>query len=141
MGTEWDPSLATGHAQIDGQHQEMFRRYAALVTAMRNGADGDLALLFDFLGEYAVEHFAAEERVMAQFAYPGATVHAAAHARFVREYGELRGLWAANGPTHGVYVKTSTWIGDWLRSHISGVDLALARYLRGATPTNTPLAG
>ena len=130
LGTEWDPSLALGHAEIDGQHQELFRRYAALVKAMANGANDDLAVLFDFLGEYVVEHFAAEEILMAQVAYPGATVHAAAHARFVREFGELRALWLANGPTHGVYVKTSTWIGDWLQAHISCVDVALARYLR-----------
>ena len=134
MGTEWDPSLAVGHAEIDGQHQEIFRRYAALVKAMAAGANEDLAVLFEFLGEYALEHFAAEERMMAEVRYPGATVHAAAHARFVREYGELRALWLANGPTHGVYVKTSTWIADWLRAHISGVDLALARFLRSVPP-------
>ena len=129
MGIEWDPALALGHEQIDAQHRELFRRYGALVLAMEARRAGDLPVLFDFLGEYARTHFAVEERVMAETAYPGATVHAAAHARFVREYGELRELWRANGATTGVAVKAKTWIGDWLRTHISGVDQALTRYL------------
>jgi hemerythrin len=129
MGIEWDPALAVGHDEIDSQHREIFRRYRALVDAMEVGKAGDLAELFDFLGDYARTHFAAEERVMAETGYPGVTVHAAAHARFVREYAELRELWRANGTTMGVAVKARTWIGDWLRAHISGVDVALARYL------------
>jgi hemerythrin-like metal-binding protein len=131
MGMQWDARLSVGHPGIDAQHREIFRRFSDLAEGMAAGNDAELGGLFEFLGDYAVEHFAAEERLMAQTAYPGANVHAAAHARFVREYAELVGLWRANGATHGVAVKTRTWIEDWLRSHISGVDLALARYLRG----------
>lgn len=131
MSVAWDPALELGHEEIDAQHREMFRRYGALVQAMEAGAVTDVATLFDFLAEYATDHFAAEERVMAEVRYPGANVHAAAHARFVRELGELRQLFDANGPTTGVAVKTRTWIQDWLRAHIMGVDLGLARFLRG----------
>lgn len=134
---QWDPALALGHAEIDSQHKELFRRFGALVEAMEGGDPRDVGLLFDFLGEYVVKHFAAEEQVMADTAYPGATVHVAAHARFVREYGELRSLFETAGATHGVVVKTRTWIEDWLRAHIAGVDQALARHLRsleGARP-------
>lgn len=131
---EWDPALATGHEEIDGQHQELFRRFGALVSAMEAGAGApeEIAVLFAFLGEYVEEHFAAEERVMAQTGYPGAAVHAALHARFLREYGELRALFEANGATAGVAVKTRTWIEDWLHRHIRGIDQVLARHLRGA---------
>ncbi len=130
MVVAWDPALALGHAEIDGQHQELFRRFGALVEAMESGSPHDIGVLFDFLGEYVVKHFAAEEQVMAATAYPGAAVHAAVHARFVREYRELRALYEAAGATQGVIVKTRTWIGDWLRSHIACVDQALARHLR-----------
>ncbi len=126
----WDPALALGHAEIDGQHKELFRRFGALVQAMESGNLKDIAVLFDFLGEYVTKHFAAEEQVMTATAYPGANVHAAIHARFVREYGELRMLFDAAGASRGVAVKTRTWIEDWLRSHIAGVDQALARHLR-----------
>lgn len=87
--------------------------------------------LFDFLREYAVHHFAAEERVMAEARYPGVNVHASAHARFVRELEELRVMYEATGASIAVAVKAHTWIDDWLRAHIMGVDQGLATFLRG----------
>jgi hemerythrin len=129
---KWDPELTLGHAELDGEHEELFRRFGALVQAMEAGAAHEVGGLFDFLGEYAARHFAAEERVMAASAYPGANVHAAKHSRFIREYRELQGLFEANGATAGVVVKTRVWIEGWLRTHIGGVDRALARHLRGA---------
>jgi hemerythrin len=137
MPVEWDPSLALGHAEIDGQHKEIFRRFGALVLAIRSGDAAEIGVLFEHLGEYVSQHFAAEERVMAETAYPGAGVHAAQHARFAREYRELLALYEAAGPTAGILVKTRTWIEGWLRTHITGVDQALAAHLRGrwAPPT------
>lgn len=139
---QWNPLLALGDAEIDGQHRELFRRFGALVLAMRSGDRNEIGLLFAFLGEYVVLHFQAEERVMRDTAFPGATVHKAAHARFVREYEDLKRLYEANGPTHGVAVKTETWIEDWFRSHIAGLDQALARHLRrrGEAPAPSPSA-
>ncbi len=130
---EWTPALALGHPEIDAQHQEIFRRLAALVAALEGGAPTDIEALFEFLGDYAGRHFAAEEQVMLATGYPGAKVHAAAHARFVREYGDLRALYEGNGALPAVAVKTRTWVDDWLRAHILGVDRGLARFLRGAS--------
>jgi hemerythrin len=130
VAVQWDPALALGHAEIDGQHKELFRRFGALVQAMESGCAHDIRLLFDFLGEYVEKHFRAEEQAMAATSYPGAVVHAAAHARFVREFGELRALFDVAGASQGVTVKTRTWIDGWLRAHIGRVDQALARHLR-----------
>jgi hemerythrin len=128
----WDPSLSVGHPVIDAQHQELFTRFGALVEAMEAGQSTDVAELFAFLGRYAVEHFGTEEKLMDETRYPGAAVHKAAHARFVREYGDLVAFYQANGASRAVVVKARTWIGGWLRAHIMGVDLALAKFLRGS---------
>jgi hemerythrin len=127
----WDPSLTIGNPEIDAQHQEFFDRFARLVEAMDAGRSAEIGGLFRFLAQYAVEHFGAEERLMDEARFPGAGVHKSAHARFVRELAELVALYEANGPTRAVAVKTRTWIGGWLRTHIMGVDLALARFLNG----------
>lgn len=132
MSVQWHPSLASGNAEIDGQHQEIFRRLADLVAALEQGRRDEIPRLFQFLGEYVVLHFGAEERAMKESRYPGANVHMAAHARFVREYGELRLLYDATGPSFAIAVKTATWVQDWLKSHIYGADRALARHLREA---------
>jgi hemerythrin len=129
MTTCWNPSLALGHPEIDAQHQEIFRRTSALLDAMAIGNHAEVAVLFDFLGTYVTEHFGAEERVMQQCAFPGYTVHKAAHARFVREFHDLRKLFDDNGPTRAVAVKAQTWIVDWLTTHIACTDQLLARHL------------
>ncbi len=132
MPIGWHPSLASGNADIDGQHQEIFRRLADLVEALERGSRDEISKMFDFLGDYVIEHFRAEERAMAASRYPGLNVHRAAHERFVREYGDLRRLFDTAGPTLAVAVKTATWVEDWLRSHIWGADRVLARHLREA---------
>ncbi len=131
----WHPSLTSGNADIDRQHQEIIRRLADLVEALQAGRRDEIGKMFEFLGDYVVEHFAAEERAMEHTRYPGRNVHAAAHLRFVRQYAELRRLYEVAGPSFAIAVKTSTWIEDWLKSHIFGADRALARHLSelGAT--------
>jgi hemerythrin len=131
MAVEWDPSLASGNAEIDGQHQEILRRLADLVQALEQGRREEIGRLYEFLGAYVVEHFGAEERAMRESAYPGMNVHRAAHERFVREYAELHRLYEATGPSFAIAVRTATWVQDWLRAHVFGADRALARHLRG----------
>jgi hemerythrin len=129
MPVGWHRSLTTGNADIDAQHQEIFRRLADLVESLEQGRRHEIGKMFDFLGDYVVEHFSAEEKAMERSRYPGKNVHAAAHARFVRQFAELRQLYESVGPTLAISVKTATWIEDWLRSHIYGADRALASHL------------
>jgi hemerythrin len=96
---------------------------------MEAGRRAEIGELFGFLADYVVEHFGAEERLMDETRYPGAGIHKAAHARFVREYADLVAFYEASGASRAVVVKARTWIGGWLRAHIMGVDLALAKFL------------
>jgi len=124
------PALALGHEEIDGQHRELFRRAGELLEAMMAGDRAGVSRLFDFLGSYVVVHFAAEERLMVESNYPGYAVHKAAHERFVREYESLRKLHGENGSSTAVAIKASTWISDWLETHIGNTDQQLAHHLR-----------
>lgn len=128
---QWTPALAVGHALIDGQHQELFRRVGSLVDAMREGDRSEVGRLFTFLGSYVVEHFAAEERLMIGAAFPGYGLHKAAHEGFVGELKELERLWyASDVATDAIAVRARSWMADWLRAHISVTDVALANHLR-----------
>ncbi len=135
----WTPALALGHEEIDSQHQEMFRRAARLCDAMASGDGATVARLFDFLGTYVVDHFAAEERLMVENEFPGYNVHRAAHERFVRDYQSLRKLHEQSGASTAVTIKASTWLSEWLRSHIGSTDRLLGRYLasRNAAPARS----
>jgi hemerythrin len=127
---QWTPALAVGHEVIDAQHQELFRRFNALVSALTQSDRAAVGQLFDFLGEYVVSHFSEEEKLMQASGYPAYTVHRAAHERFVRDYADLRRLYEAAGPSAAITVKTQTWIFDWLRAHIGGTDIRFAEWLR-----------
>ncbi len=129
MTIQWTQALAVGHAEIDAQHRELFRRLGSLLDAMIRGDPTEIARLFDFLGAYVVEHFGAEEALMRNSAFPGFAVHKAAHDRFVRDYRELRGLFDARGASSAVTIRTKTWIVEWLKAHIGGTDQLLARHL------------
>lgn len=132
MPVAWHPSLASGNSTIDGQHQEIIRRLADLVEALEGGRRHEIGKLFEFLGDYVVGLFAAQERAMDRTRYPGRNVHVAAHARFVHQYADLRRMYEQVGPSFAIAVKTATWIQDWFTSHIHGADLALAHHLREA---------
>jgi hemerythrin len=139
---EWSADLAVGHAGIDAQHQELFRRIASLSDALDAGDRSEIGPLFDFLRGYVVDHFAAEEQAMREIGFPGYTVHRGVHVRFVREYQELRALYETAGPTSAVALRTRTWLVDWLVEHITYADRAFARHLAFVTaprPTPAPL--
>jgi len=123
------PALALGHEEIDSQHRELFRRAGQLLEAMMAGDRAGVSQLFEFLGSYVVDHFAAEERLMVESQYPGYAVHKAAHERFVRDYESLRRLHAESGSSAAVAIKARAWISDWLKSHIGNTDQLLARHL------------
>ena len=127
---KWTQALAVGHPTIDAQHQELFRRLEALLTAMMRGDRAEVGRLFEFLGTYVVEHFGAEEKLMAASGYPDYPSHKAAHERFVRDYTELRQAHAASGGGAAVTIKVQNWCGDWLKAHIAGTDQALATFLK-----------
>lgn len=128
--TAWTPELAVGNAEIDAQHQELFRRAAELLDAMVSGDRAVVGRFFDFLGAYAADHFAAEERLMVESRFPGYNVHHAAHERFIRDYQALRALHEASGASSAVTVKARTWLSGWLVHHIGSTDQLFARHLR-----------
>ena len=129
MDIRWSAALAVGHPEIDRQHQELFRRAAALVEALAGRERAEAAQHFDFLDRYAIEHFGAEERLMLESCFPGYGVHRAEHLRFVRDYRALRELFLAHGTVPALTVKTKLWLAGWLERHIGGADQRLAAHL------------
>jgi len=133
MSLRWEPALAIGVAVVDDQHRELFRQVNLLLAALREerGA-GEVGRLLEFLGRYAVEHFAAEERLMRETAYPGLEPHRREHVDFVQAFQELCRSYLARGPRPEVLVRLQVWLGSWLRRHVGQTDQALGRYLAGA---------
>ena len=128
---EFDPILLTGVEEIDRQHREMFERVGALLEATRTRRSKDEVLrLVEFLGGYAVDHFAAEERQMERSGYPKLEAHRLEHRQFVKDFEALRKELASEGPTALFIIRLGTRVTEWLREHIYRTDRLLGEWLR-----------
>jgi hemerythrin len=125
----WTPALATGDAQIDKQHQEIFRRVDALHAALLRGDRQESASLVEFVGTYVGDHFSAEESAMKGSEYPASARHKSAHVRFVRDYLAVAKDFELHGPSPSVALELNAWLVAWLNEHILEADVALARHL------------
>ncbi len=133
MKIELDPLLETGDADIDAQHRELFARVDRLLEASHEARGAsEIGALLDFLGDYVVTHFAAEERRMAESGYPDAAAeaHRQEHRRFVEDYGILYRQFRNEGPQRRFVIRVSDRVTSWLREHIYRTDRAFAEWLR-----------
>ena len=129
MAIPWTPALAIGVPEIDHQHQELFLRIERLVEGVGRGNAADVERLLEFLGQYVVKHFGAEERWMLRSAYPDYTRHKAEHERFIRDYEHMTREFREQGPNVLAGIRMNNWIAEWLRQHISRSDMELGRFL------------
>jgi hemerythrin len=127
----WDKNLETGDPEIDAQHRELFHRIDRLLAASREKRSREeVAQTLTFLGDYVVQHFSAEERMMALADYPDLEVHRGEHARFVQEFGLLYREFKAEGPTTLFIIRVGNRVTHWLREHIYRTDRSLVEYLK-----------
>lgn len=131
MEIAWSDALSVGVPAIDAQHRELVGRVGR-VSAAIDRAPAEVAGLLDFLGEYALSHFAAEERLMVLHGYPepAQAAHRQVHEAFVRAFSGLRYDLDEQGVTPAMVARIRTWLAGWLLEHIRGMDHALGAWIR-----------
>ncbi len=131
MAIEWTQDLAVGISEIDNQHQEIFRKINNLLEACNVGK-GKLAVgeVIDFLGNYVVEHFGAEEKYMQEYNYPDYPLHKQMHDDFVKRFKELKEDYEKNGVAVNLVIQTNKFVVRWLNEHIRNVDKKLGIFLK-----------
>ena len=77
------------------------------------------------LTDYAILHFASEERLMAEYAIADATEHRQMHRRLIDDVRSLR--LDSNMPDLGLLLR---YLREWLIRHIDGPDKELGRALQ-----------
>lgn len=130
MAIEWTKDLAVGVAEIDKQHQEIYRKINTLLEAC-NAGKGKTVVgeVIDFLGNYVVEHFGAEEKLMQQYNYPAYPQHKEMHEGFIKSFGELKQNFDKSGETVNVVIQTNRIVVRWLNDHIRNVDKQLGKFI------------
>ena len=131
MSIEWSSNLATGVAEIDSQHREIFKRVNRLSAACSEGKGKEEVLrLLLFLEDYIKEHFAAEERLQLRHGYPGYAAHKSQHTRFSADISRLATEFKMEGATLSLVIMTNKTLTAWLVHHISKTDTEFGAYLR-----------
>jgi len=129
MLLQWTSALSVGIEEIDAQHQELFRRAAGLVAGLHKGEPEEIGGLIEFLHEYAVVHFGAEEASMRASSFPGYVRHKAEHDRFIGDLVDLAEEHDRRGSGPFLSMQVSHWLVRWLKEHVSGTDAEMARFL------------
>lgn len=112
----WTADLATGFADIDEQHQILLARINGFYDAIQGGnfVDGKIAL--QDLIDYTAEHFAYEEKMLAEANYHMLEPHKKVHAHFVEKMVGLQGRYE-NGDM-GAAQELLDILEGWLFRHI-----------------------
>lgn len=127
-------TMSTGFDDIDEQHKELFERLNGLLEAMKEAkGKSEIERLLGFLGEYALRHFAHEERCMARLRCPVASANKDAHASFIKTFEDLSQRLVAQGPTLALVIETQQKVAEWIQHHIIRVDT----HLKACTRTGT----
>ncbi len=139
--------LAVGHDVIDAGHRRMMQGVAEVRARVEAsdapGAAAGLAGLWDA----TVGHFASEEALMEQFAYPERRAHGGAHQLFLGDLKRLIDELAERGLTDEVAAWARQRVPEWITFHIETNDAPLARFVarrsaqRAAATTRGPAPG
>ena len=120
----WDASLSVGIDVIDEHHRYLFDLTNDLINAIahKTGAK-ELLRVLNALGEYALVHFQAEERMMMHYGFEGTERQKQQHQQFHDKLQEF------HEELHGnlliTRIEVMTYLREWLVAHIRNEDTQL----------------
>lgn len=126
---QWAERYRTGIPFVDAQHQELFRVVARLQEALaRNLGDQVLRSQLDELLALLKVHFRDEEEFLRRYNYPEILEHMSEHTSLFSELEQIKLRYEqAAAPLASMI---GTFLGGWLRHHISEGDFLYAKFMR-----------
>jgi len=133
--TDLSQNLETGIDIIDTQHRRYFdllNKYLDKTTESSTVPEEilDLAETFNFLREYAKEHFSTEESIMEETEYPGFESHQEQHIYFSYHVEQLYNRMKFDGFSPDLAREVNYYTVEWFIEHIRTIDVKLAEFLK-----------
>jgi len=124
----WTPAHSVNIVVLDRQHQRLFDAVNELNQALRNGQGASVVdpVLRKLVG-YVTVHFATEERLMEENAFPGLLAHRAEHEAFRRKIDAF--CEDHKSGKLGVPVMLTLFMQNWLKDHVSKTDERYSAFL------------
>jgi hemerythrin len=133
MSIEWQEDLSLGIPEIDEQHQEIFRRFAAFSQACQEEQGREVLMdLITFMHLYAQRHFASEEQLMITYGYPGLQEQVLHHAQFQHDLEEFAEKVSAGGASQELALSVKGKLIRWLIQHIRDLDRKMVEFVKSA---------
>ncbi len=131
MHLEWTSNLSVGVQEIDSQHRELFKRINSLLDATNEDMESEVVNdTFDFLQEYVLHHFTAEQNLMLTRKYPQSDEHMLLHNGFIRDIYRLQDKYEKDGATPELLEAIKSRISEWFLEHVTVRDKALGEFLK-----------
>jgi len=132
MLMQWNDALSSGVHEIDAQHQQLIGLVNGLIQSFDKESDQshNVTQIVQYLTDYVVFHFGAEEKHMATYGYPSMKAHVAQHEQFVRTFLRLKDRIIQEGTHAELSADTKQVVVDWLLNHIKYSDRALGMFLK-----------
>ena len=136
----WDSLFETGIRSVDEQHHHLVDLVNGLSDSLINAekrSDGSLSSLVSKLADYAVFHFADEERMMREHRICERHFqhHVVSHRKFVEQ---ISAMWNARRSMEDSSSVILQFLISWLSFHILGEDQSMSRQIgrirNGLTP-------
>ena len=112
----WQDSYSVGVAKLDKHHQHLLKLINRLAEHMACPVHSEQIVdSISELTQYAMYHFAHEERLMAEHGFPGLAAHRDEHLQFCEVIAET-----SYGATLGIIstVNLLEYLTRWLKNHI-----------------------
>ncbi len=119
---KWSADWKVGVADMDEEHEALFTMFDRLYQSIRTPRPPEnFSAEIEAIVDFAVGHFASEERLMEAAGYPKLEAHRQEHRRLLGELSELA------GHTHPVGATlTMRYLQGWLVGHMLSYDRAAA---------------
>lgn len=125
---QWDEALSVGVEDIDEQHKTLVAMLDNLHQISAQPVDASVVPeIVAKLKEYALMHFATEERHMKRNKYPELFDHMAEHAFFVSK---VKDFTASTADEIDTLPAVMDFLKKWLVEHIGNVDIKMGRFLQ-----------
>lgn len=131
----WTEDLETGIDILDEQHHHYINLLNDFLAKASQHSNTDqqanqLKESFDFLRQYAAEHFSTEEVIMKNEAYPDYASHVEEHAYFLSHVDELYKELCTQGFSEKLSREVNYYTMEWFIDHILDSDMTLVTFLR-----------
>lgn len=129
----WKDKYELGVTLIDTQHKELFQRVEAFLKTLRETSSWEEKVsrvneTLEFMNEYVVEHFRAEETYQRKIGYPGYEEHRKIHAEMVRYVLQVTAQYKEKGFDQQLMQQFSGKLLAWLINHVAAEDQRIATY-------------